>query len=88
MIFSVSNQIKIPFQFPETLSAISTEKLGKVFIPVPSLEEQKVIADVLDSIDCLVSDLSVGLPGEITARRKQYEYFRGKLLTFKKLDVA
>jgi type I restriction enzyme S subunit len=70
------------------ISAISTEKLGKVFIPVPSLEEQKVIADVLDSIDCLVSDLSVGLPGEITARRKQYEYFRGKLLTFKKLDVA
>jgi type I restriction enzyme S subunit len=70
------------------ISAISTEKLGKVFIPVPSPEEQKAIADVLDSIDCLVSDLSVGLPGEIAARRQQYEYFRGKLLTFKKLEVA
>ena len=70
------------------ISAISTEKLGKVFIPVPSLEEQKVIANVLDSIDRLVSDLSFGLPGEINARRQQYEYFRGKLLTFKELEVA
>ena len=70
------------------ISAISTEKLGKVFIPVPSPEEQKEIADVLDSIDCLVSDLSVGLPGEIDARRQQYEYYRGKLLTFKELEVA
>jgi type I restriction enzyme S subunit len=70
------------------ISAISTEKLGKVFIPVPSPEEQKAIADVLDLIDCLVSDLSVGLPGEIAARRRQYEYFRGKLLSFKELEVA
>lgn len=70
------------------ISAISTEKLGKVFIPVPSLEEQKAIADVLDSIDRLVSELSVGIPTEIAARRQQYEYYRTKLLTFKTLEAA
>lgn len=70
------------------ISAISTEKLGKVLIPVPSPKEQIAIADALDSIECLVSDLRVGLPGEIAARRQQFEYFRGKLLTFKELEVA
>jgi type I restriction enzyme S subunit len=70
------------------ISAISTEKLGKVLIPVPSIDEQRKIADVLDSIDRLVSDTSCGLPGEITARHQQYEYYRSKLLTFKNLEVA
>ena len=70
------------------ISAISTEKLGKVFIPIPSPEEQKAIADFLDSIDSLVSDLSAGLPAEIAVRRQQYEYYRNKLLTFKELEVA
>jgi len=70
------------------ISAISPEKLGKVFIPVPSAQEQKEIADILDSIDSLISDLTVGLPGEIAARRQQYEYYRRKLLTFKELEVV
>ncbi len=70
------------------ISAISIEKLGKVFIPVPSTEEQKAIADALDSIDFLISDSNVGLPAEIAARRQQYEYYRNRLLTFEKLEVA
>jgi len=70
------------------ISAISTEKLGKVLIPVPSMGEQRSIADVLDSLDRLVSDTGCGLPSEIAARHQQYEYFRSKLLTFKNLEVV
>jgi type I restriction enzyme S subunit len=42
--------------------------------------------DILDKFDALVNDISEGLPAEIEARRKQYEYYRKKLLTFKKLE--
>lgn len=56
--------------------------LGKVQIPVPPLEEQKRIVETLDDFDALVTDLSIGLPAEITARGKQYEYYRDGLLTF------
>ena len=58
-------------------------KLIKDFpIPVPSLDEQRRIVSLLDKFDALVNDLSVGLPAELAARRKQYEYYRDKLLTF------
>ena len=56
--------------------------LNKVNIKVPSLEEQKKIVDILDRFDKLVNDISEGLPAEIEARRKQYEYYRDKLLSF------
>lgn len=52
-------------------------------IPIPSLEEQQRIVDILDRFDKLCNDLSEGLPAEIAARQKQYEYYRDKLLTFK-----
>ncbi len=51
-------------------------------VALPSLDEQHRIASILDSFDSLVNDLSVGLPAELTARRKQYEYYRDRLLTF------
>ncbi len=52
-------------------------------VPVPTLEIQQKIVAILDKFDALVNDLSTGLPAEITARRKQYEYYRDRLLTFK-----
>ena len=55
-------------------------------IPLPSLSEQKRIVDILDKFDSLVNDISIGLPAEIEARRKQYEYYRGKLLSFKEIN--
>ena len=58
--------------------------LKEIVIPIPSLEEQERIATILDKFDTLVNDLSLGLPAEIEARRQQYEYYRDKLLTFKK----
>ena len=55
-------------------------------IPIPPLAEQERIVSILDKFDALVNDISIGLPAEIEARQKQYEYYREKLLTFKELD--
>lgn len=55
-------------------------------IPLPSLEEQSRIVSVLDYFDVLCNDLSAGLPAEIEARQKQYEYYRDRLLTFKEVS--
>lgn len=65
----------------------SVPRLGRysienLLIPVPSLEEQQRIVDILDRFDKLCNNLSEGLPAEIAARQKQYEYYRDKLLTF------
>ena len=57
--------------------------LEKIVVPVPPLEEQQRIVDILDRFDKLCNDISEGLPAEIEARKKQYEYYRDKLLTFK-----
>ena len=56
-------------------------------IPLPPLEEQQRIVDILDRFDTLCNDISKGLPAEIEARKKQYEYYRDKLLIFKKKEV-
>ena len=60
--------------------------LDKIIIPIPALEEQKRIVSILDKLDALVNDISIGLPAEIEARRKQYEYYRNRLLSFKKIE--
>ena len=51
-------------------------------IPLPTLDEQRYIADILDRFDALVNDISSGLPAEIAARRAQYEYYRDRMLSF------
>lgn len=56
-------------------------------IALPSLDEQKRIADLLDRFDALVSSVDIGLPAEISARRRQYEYYRDHLLTFEEMPV-
>ena len=55
---------------------------GDMLIPVPSMEEQERIVSILDRFEALTTDLRIGLPAEIEARRQQYEYYRNKLLTF------
>lgn len=64
---------------------LSVAKLEKVVLPVPPLEVQRRIVDILDRFNALCSDISSGLPAEIGARQKQYEYYRDKLLNFKEL---
>lgn len=63
---------------------VSGENMGKFCFPLPPLAEQERIVAILDNFETLVNDISVGLPAEIEARRKQYEYYRNKLLTFKR----
>ena len=62
---------------------ISMKDIANLPLPSLSLEEQEKIATILDRFDTLTNDLSQGLPAEIEARRKQYEYYRDQLLTFK-----
>ncbi len=64
---------------------LSSTKLKKIPIPIPPLSEQKRIVEILDRFDKLCYDISAGLPAEIEARQKQYEYYRDQLLTFKEL---
>ena len=62
---------------------ISQTSLSGITIPIPPLAEQKRIVDILDRFHALATDITAGLPAEIEARRKQYEYYRDQLLTFK-----
>jgi type I restriction enzyme S subunit len=64
---------------------VSAKSLAKIEVPLPSHDEQDRIVSVLDNFDALTNDLSVGLPAELAARRKQYEYYRDRLLTFEEL---
>ena len=65
-----------------TVKSIPMKELQQVQIPLPPLEEQQRIASILDKFDTLVNSISEGLPKEIALRRKQYEYYREKLLSF------
>ncbi len=64
---------------------IHENDLKKITIPIPPLEIQQEIVKILDQFSILTTDLLVGIPAEIEARKKQYEYYREKLLTFKPL---
>ena len=66
-----------------TIKHILASKMKKFLIPIPPLTKQKEIVAILDKFDALVNDISTGLPAEIGARKKQYEYYRNQLLTFK-----
>lgn len=61
---------------------VTVEAIRKINIRFPSLDEQKKIVNMLDKFECLTNDILVGLPAEIELRRKQYEYYRNKLLSF------
>ena len=61
----------------------SVAVLKNIEIKVPSIDEQRRIVSILDRFDALCNDLTQGLPAEIEARKKQYEYYRDKLLSFK-----
>ena len=67
--------------------SISNAKLMEYEVPVPSMDEQERIARVLDRFDTLTNDLTSGLPAEIEKRRQQYEYYRDRLLSFKRIDA-
>ena len=61
---------------------LNQKNLNRIEIPLPSQERQKYIVEILDRFDSICNDLTSGLPAEIEARQKQYEYYRDKLLNF------
>ena len=65
-----------------TVDSLDFQKVLAYKIPVPPLDVQNRIVNVLDNFEKICSDLNIGLPAEIEARQKQYEYYRDKLLTF------
>ena len=69
------------------IPSLTQATLNKVKITIPSKDIQKSVVEVLDNFDKICNSLMDGLPAEIEARQKQYEYYRDKLLTFKELKV-
>lgn len=64
---------------------LAVKTIENLLASLPPLEEQQRIVDILDRFDMLCNDLTAGLPAEIEARQKQYEYYRDRLLTFEPL---
>ncbi|WP_324714838.1 restriction endonuclease subunit S [Helicobacter pylori] len=79
-LYSISNRSAIPY-------SISSNNIMQITIPIPPLEIQQEIVKILDQFSILTTDLLAGIPAEIEARKKQYEYYREKLLSFKPLKA-
>ena len=67
---------------------LNSTRILSLQIDLPSIEKQKRIVSILDRFDAICNDLTSGLPAEIEARQKQYEYYRDKLLTFKEVAAT
>lgn len=70
-----------------TIARLYNDNILEATIPVPSLADQQKIVSILDRFDRITNDLTAGLPAEIEKRRQQYEYYRDKLLTFKRKEA-
>lgn len=78
----VQQEMKMKASFGGAVQNLNVDIVKSLEIPIPPFPEQRRIVAILDHFETLVNDLSVGLPAELEARRKQYEYYRDKLLTF------
>lgn len=68
-----------------TIPHLTQEKLVNLNIPIPSIKEQEEVIKILDKFESLTKDINIGIPAEIKLRKKQYEYYRNKLLSFKEV---
>ena len=66
---------------------LNTGWLKEFKIKIPCIYEQNEIVNILEKLEKIINDIQEGLPSEIKARKKQYEYYRDKLLTFKELEI-
>lgn len=66
----------------------SVQSIKDIVIPVPPLEVQSEIVKILDNFTELTTELTMELTTELTARKKQYEYYRNRLLTFESKDIS
>ncbi|MBN7572792.1 restriction endonuclease subunit S [Clostridium sp. 2-1] len=85
-LFHIYKIIKWAVSEGGTISRLYNDNIKKTIIPVPSIEEQQRIVAILDRFDSICTDITQDLPAEIEARKKQYEYYRDKLLTFKEIE--
>lgn len=69
-----------------TIARLYNDNITKAKIILPSIDRQREIVRILDNFKEFCNSISTGLPAEIEARRKQYEYYRDKLLTFRELS--
>ena len=79
----LQNEMKKKASFGGAVENLKSDTVRDIKIPIPPLEEQERIVKILDQFDTLCNDITNGLPAEIEMRKKQYEYYRDKLLTFK-----
>lgn len=84
----ISNQIQKEMarraSFGGAVQNLNADIVKAIEIPIPTIKRQNEITKLLDKFSSFCSDISSGLPAEIEARKKQYEYYRDKLLTFKR----
>ena len=78
----VQNEFKRRASRGGSIKNLNADIVKAIRIPVPDLSMQRRISDVLDNFDKVCNDLHIGLPAEIEARKKQYEFYRDSLLTF------
>lgn len=74
--------------YTSSVTSIRKPMLLNFPVPIPSLEAQRHIVNILDKFEALTSDLSQGLPAEIAAIQEQYEYYRNKLLSFPRSKIS
>ena len=79
----IQKLMKQKASFGGAVQNLNADTVRGIKIPIPNLEKQSEIVSVLDRFSLFCTDITVGLPAEIEARKKQYEYYRNKLLTFK-----
>ena len=70
-----------------SFASVDMVKFNNLLIPIPPMAEQERIVSILDRFDTLTNDLTTGLPAEIEKRQQQYEYYRDRLLNFKRIDA-
>ena len=71
-----------------TIARLYNDNIAGAKVPIVPIDEQKKIVNALDRFNAVCNDISCGLPAEIAARQKQYEYYRDKLLNFKQVEVT
>ena len=79
----IQQEMRKRASFGGAVQNLNADIVRALELPIPSFREQARIVSILDRFDALTTDIAHGLPAEIEARRKQYEYYRDKLLTFK-----
>ncbi|MCF0217615.1 MAG: restriction endonuclease subunit S, partial [Malacoplasma sp.] len=82
--FLKSNEFKLKnYQYGAAIPHLQRNTITSLEIPIPPIKIQERIVKILDNFEKICNDLKIGLPAEIEARQKQYEFYRDKLLSFK-----